>query len=522
MSPHTSYIEREAKLAADLHFTLPDLRKIVGGTTRLPEQDLYTTYFDTPDLRLWQRRLSLRYRVGEDDAGGTWTLKLPDESSERDLSLDRPELSWPRRPDQVPEAAMHIIGGLVRRATLGPIAELASTRRRLILREASGSPLGEIDDDIVTVKSGRRKGYTFRQIELEFGVDQIDTDPDLSVVKAILKELKKAGAHRDGSEKLTTALGLTRRHDLGAQRLKSKSTLGQVVQHSIASGLDRILAFEYQLRADPIDPPARAIHQTRVATRRLRSDLKTFKPLLDPVWLAHTTAELKWLGSLLGQIRDADIIAGRIQVGADAARPRERDGFEELQSRLAMQRRAMGIELSHALNDERYVSLLERLAAAAHRPPFFAPPSSHAKKRRGPRAGQRANAALPSLLGTQWRALQRQVHKAAKQPSDRELHRIRIRSKQLRYAAEAATPVMGPTARRIARRAEKLQTTLGHHHDAVTIEEWLRKEAPLGSMMASFAAGRLATDELRRQHEVREQWRPEWQRIKKRGVRSRR
>src|SRR6202041_205559 len=133
-------------------------------------------------------------------------------------------------------------------------------------------------------------GYTFRQIERELGVDQFDTDPDLGVVKAILKELKKAGAHRDGSEKLTTALGLKRRHGLGAQRLKSRSTLGQVVQHSIASGLDRILAFEYQLRADPIDPPTRAIHQTRVATRRLRSDLKTFKPLLDPVWLAPPPA----------------------------------------------------------------------------------------------------------------------------------------------------------------------------------------------------------------------------------------
>jgi CHAD domain-containing protein len=518
--PHTSYVEREAKLAADLRYTLPDLRKIVGGTTRLPEQDLHTTYFDTPDLRLWQRRLSLRYRVGEGDAGGTWTLKLPDESAESDLSLDRPELSWPGRPDQVPDAAMHIIGGVVRRATLGPIAELASTRRRLILREASGSPLGEIDDDTVTVTSGRRKGYTFRQIELEFGVDQVESDPDLRVVKAVLKELKKAGARRDRTEKLTTALGLKRRHDLGAKGLKSKSTVGQVVQHSIASGLDRILAFEYQLRADPIDPPARAIHQTRVATRRLRSDLKTFTLLLDPVWLAHTTTELKWLGSLLGQIRDADVIAGRIQAGADAARPRERGGFVELQARLATQRRAMSFELGQALSGERYLSLLERLAAAAHRPPYFAPPSGHAKKGQGPRAGQRAKDALPSILGTQWRALKRQVHQAAKPPSDRELHRIRIRSKQLRYAAEAATPVMGPAAGRIARRAERLQTTLGRHHDAVTIEEWLFQEAPLGSVAASFAAGRLTTDERRRQSEGREQWRPEWQRIKKLGVRS--
>jgi CHAD domain-containing protein len=516
---NTSYVEREVKLDADLRFTLPDLRKVVGGTTRLPEQDLSTTYFDTPDLRLWRRGFSLRYREGEEHDSGKWTLKLPDAAAQTGVSLDRPELSWLGQPDQIPTAAMRIIGGLVRRATLGPIVELASTRRRLLLRDASGNPVGEIDDDIVTVRSGRRKGFAFRQIELEFGVDQIETEPDLFVVKTILKKLRKAGAHPDGAEKLTTALGLGNRPGHGAKRLKGKSTVGQVVEHSIASGLDRILEFEYQLRADPTDPPARAIHQTRVATRRLRSDLKTFRLLLDPVWLRHTKAELKWLGTLLGRIRDADVMAHRIGVGDGGGRTWEGDGRSELQSRLAMQRRAASIELNQALNDERYVSLLERLDAAAHRPPFYAPPAQ-SKKHRLPRPTDPATKALPSLLHTQWEGLLRQVHKAATQPSDRELHQIRIRSKQLRYAAEAATPVMGRAARRNARRAEALQTILGQHHDAVAAEDWLRREAALGSTMASFAAGRLTTDELRRQRELRKQWQPVWRRLKKEARRS--
>jgi CHAD domain-containing protein len=485
----------------------------------LPAADLSTTYFDTPDLRLWNREISLRYREGEGDGGGKWTLKLPDET-QLGLSLDRPEYTWPGRPDQVPEAAIRIIGGLVRRATLNPIAELTSTRRRVLLHDASGSPLGEIDDDTVTVGSGRRKGFTFRQIELEFGVGQIATEPDQSVVKAILKELRRAGAHPDGAEKLTIALGLQHRNGHGAQRLKAKSTIGQVVQGSLANGLDRILEFEYLLRTDPTDPPARAVHQTRVATRRLRSDLKTFKPLLDPVWLAHTKAELKWLGSLLGRVRDADVLARRIQGGEDAGRPGETAGFVELQARLAMQRRTFSAELNQALNGERYMSLLERLAAAAQAPPFAPPPSGRSTKTRGIRASDLAKEALPSLLKTQWRALRHQVRKAAKPPSDPELHRIRIRSKQLRYAAEAATPVIGRAARRSARRAEELQTTLGHHHDAVAAEDWLAQEALTGSPMASFAAGRLTTEELRRQQELREQWRPMWQRLKKECVRS--
>ena len=93
MASKTEYLEREVKLKAALDFTLPDFGKIVGGgTIRLPEQALHTSYFDTADFRLWDRGLTLRHRRGDQGQGGTWTLKLPEKAD--GSTLDRTELSW--------------------------------------------------------------------------------------------------------------------------------------------------------------------------------------------------------------------------------------------------------------------------------------------------------------------------------------------------------------------------------------------------------------------------------------------
>jgi CHAD domain-containing protein len=87
---------------------------------------------------------------------------------------------------------------------------------------------------------------------------------------------------------------------------------------------------------------------------------------------------------------------------------------------------------------------------------------------------------------------------------------LRIASKQLRYAAEAAEPVIGKAARRTARRAKELQTVLGDHHDAVTAEEWLQGVALDGTGSAGFVAGQLACVAQRQQRQLRRAWRGEW------------
>jgi CHAD domain-containing protein len=102
------------------------------------------------------------------------------------------------------------------------------------------------------------------------------------------------------------------------------------------------------------------------------------------------------------------------------------------------------------------------------------------------------------------------VRSAGSSPSDAQLHRIRIRAKQLRYTAETATPVLGKAARRIATDAEALQSVLGDHHDSVAAEQWLRQQALTGSRGTVFSAGILVARERRRQEELRDRWSAVW------------
>lgn len=127
---------------------------------------------------------------------------------------------------------------------------------------------------------------------------------------------------------------------------------------------------------------------------------------------------------------------------------------------------------------------------------------------------------VAGLVGRRWRALRKRVRSAGRHPTDRQLHRIRIGAKQLRYAAEAAVPVVGKPARRLAAAAEDLQTVLGEQHDAVTAEAWFRERALEGPAAATLAAGRLTVVQQRRQLEYRGEWRTEWGRLDRKRVRG--
>jgi CHAD domain-containing protein len=477
-------LEREVKFEAPLGVGLPDLRDLVSRTERLPGQQLQTAYFDTPDGRLWDQGISLRHRTTRGDGAGTWTLKLP--AAAEGSTLNRTEVSWAGPRDEVPRDASAIVRGLVRQQTLQQLVELASTRQRLLLHDQAGHTLAEIDDDTVTVKGGPRDGLRFRQVELEVH------EADAKVVRKVTARLKGVGLSPETTPKLGRSMGFPPAPATG-HRLGPNSSLGDVVRAGLAQGLSRLLEHDWRLRAAVNDTAAEDIHQARVATRRLRSDLRTFDVVLDPVWVGHVRTDLKWLGSALGDVRDADVLAGQLE-GAP----------EEICTQLAGQRAEADKRISAVLADDRYLLLLDHLHAATNGPPFVLGKDDV-------RPDDKASKVLPSLVGARWDALRRQVRKAGHHPSDQRMHRIRIKSKQLRYAAEAATPVVGKAARRTAKAAEDLQTLLGQHHDAVTAESWLRARTEEGvSPAGAFEAGRMAAEQQRLQRKLRHQWRRTW------------
>src|SRR5580704_9384155 len=103
MVARTDSLEREVTFSADLDLKVPDLRETAPSIDRLPRQELRTTYFDTADLRLWERGITLRVRQGE-GSGSTWTLKT-DGGVGTSATLDRVERSWHGERDEIPAEA---------------------------------------------------------------------------------------------------------------------------------------------------------------------------------------------------------------------------------------------------------------------------------------------------------------------------------------------------------------------------------------------------------------------------------
>ena len=119
--------------------------------------------------------------------------------------------------------------------------------------------------------------------------------------------------------------------------------------------------------------------------------------------------------------------------------------------------------------------------------------------------------------------MRRQVRRAGSDPDPAQLHGIRIKAKQLRYAAEAAAPIIGRAARRTAKAAEQVQTVLGDHHDAVAAEQWLREQwaddsssgpSPAVAPAVAFEAGRLVGEARQRQRESQRTWKDAWAKLR--------
>ncbi len=367
MRPSTN-IEREVKLDVGLRFELPELNGIIPGlvATRLPDAKLQAIYVDTADLRLMRWGVTLRHRrdaFGGAGAESGWTVKLPMVAD--GVAVVRNELSWPGAFGPVPAEVASLVRAQARTARLVPVAKLLTERHRVELRDRAGRKLAEVDDDVVSVMDGRRLAARFRQVELEV----TDAAPAELLVE-VLRALTLVGAVAgDDRPKVVRAIGprASLGPDIVIPALDNHSTVATVVGAAIAAGVTRMIRHDPGVRLG--DDPEH-VHQARVGTRRLRSDLRTFWRLLDPDWARPLRDELGWLGAAYGEVRDTDVLLGRFRGPNRNLSTVDSKAAAALLRRLAAQREEARVHLLAALNSDRYLMLLENLAQAAADPPL--------------------------------------------------------------------------------------------------------------------------------------------------------
>ncbi len=502
-------IEREQKLAGWAGFELPELDHVLVGVLAvpLPEQHLEATYYDTPDLRLARNGISVRFRTGEGAsmakaAAGKWTVKLPEGPDA--TSLVRREIDVVAPARHVPGAVAALVRGHVRTASLVPVGMLATRRRRIELCAEDGGRLAEVADDEVSVLEGRRVALRFREIEVE-----VATGAPEALLSAVVARLLGAGAaEADQTPKIVRALGprALEPPDVRVSELDpERATLRDVVAAAVAGCFTRLLQHDPGIR---LGGDIEDVHQARVAARRLRSDLRTFRDLLDDGPAAPLRNELQWLGAELGYVRDGDVLLERLHAQAAVLPAIDANAAASLLRRLEAERNRAHTQLLSVLESDRYLALLDALAGATVDPPVTEAADALARK------------ALPGLVRGPWRHLQKAVETLGAHPEDEFLHDIRIRAKRARYAAEAAAPVLGKPARRFAKAVAGVQSVLGDLQDAVVAEDWLRAAGAKVPSAQALVAGELISVQREAMAASRRDWPQAWDEVAGKKLRS--
>ena len=466
--------EVDLKLAIGDTFVIPPLSE--GGDTAvasiedLPELELGSVYHDTVDLRLARSGVTLRYRIG-DPGGPCWSLKLPVPNGDRG---EQDELSFTGGPADIPAAARDLVSAWARRGHLAPAAALSTRRRRWLLAAADGSDLAELVQDDVSVLDGDRVVGRFRELELEprgAGLDEL---------RPIVVALQRAGAtYSEPVPKEVRALGprAAAAPDVVVPVPDPDGPAGEAVRYAMASGTRRLMEHDAPTRLGEVE----GVHQMRVATRRLRGDIGTFEPLIDEPWGSALVDELRWLGDLLGAVRDRDV-----QLASLASDDADLQGeLMQLRTAIAMARETARAELMEALEGSRYLDLLERMVQAA-RDPLLTPV-----------AGQPASQVVPDLLTGRANRTRGRLTDVLPDSPDRTYHQARIGAKNLRYAAEAIGPFVARSSksvRNLAAAATEVQDVLGAHQDALIMQHQVQETMRVHRKDAAFAfaAGRYA------------------------------
>ncbi|PZS00377.1 MAG: CHAD domain containing protein [Candidatus Nephthysia bennettiae] len=490
-----SWPELGVKLAVGAGFRLPDLSGLADGVVPGPQREGRTesVHYDTPDLRLARWGLSLRHRRGEG-----WTLGFPP-NAHQPLARHRTQRfeGSPRTP---PAAALSLLRAYLRGAEVRPAASLSILRRQVLLTGPEGQELAEVIDDEVSVLEGRRVASRFREVEIEV------REGGEVLLPSLLARLQEAGAFpADGVPAHLRALGPAAQEppELTGVALPPSPTGTDLVRSAISSGVASILKHDIGIRlgGDPED-----VHQARVATRRLRSNLRTFQPLLQEEWATGLRDELGWLADQLGSVRDAEVLRDRLREEAKGLLEADARPSDGLLRRLDEDVERARERLLTTLDEQRYVDLLNRLVEAAAQPAVTED------------AALPAGEVLPPQVRKPWRKLRSAARALRPDSPDEELHHTRILAKRARYAAEAAAPAVGSEAERFAKVAAGLQTVLGEHQDAVIAQGWLRANA--GGGRRAFVAGQLFGREADRAAASRADWPRAWKRLNQKKLRA--
>lgn len=248
---------------------------------------------------------------------------------------------------------------------------------------------------------------------------------------------------------------------------------------------------DFSVNAQALKSPDRveAVHQGRIALRRLRAALQLFKPIVYDKDFQRIDDELKWISHIFGEARDLDVFQD--SAFDPAAKSGDIPGAAELAKCTGAKRDRAHDSVNAAVASPRLRLLLVDLMAWTEGGDWRRDQGG-TQEPIGPFARRR--------LKKQLRKFTKRARGLAElDPAER--HKVRIKAKKLRYMAgffkNAPQLVAGrKTLRRLLGRLERMQNCLGELHDEQAMAEFLVEEIrnlpPDADPLIGYAAGRLS------------------------------
>lgn len=238
-------------------------------------------------------------------------------------------------------------------------------------------------------------------------------------------------------------------------------TTGHLIADHVASVVHKRLTRltqckDFQAAKDPVE----ALHDLRVASRRLRAFVDVFEPLLDPDIRRRTKGPLRSITRAVRSLRDWDVQTGLLNARLSRATLEiEKIALEDLLA-AAMVKRKREVQLAQKrlrkvdFDNVHFAVCATLGATVTHLPPP------------GSATVQLACDLLDPFL----------QEISADRPHDdglehaERLHGLRIRLKKLRYTLELLEPALGKPFEKLYEQVEQLQELLGKHHDLVVLD----------------------------------------------------
>ncbi|MDH4300791.1 MAG: CHAD domain-containing protein, partial [Nitrospira sp.] len=348
-------------------------------------------------------------------------------------------------------------------------------------------------DRVSVIKNGRNI-QQFHELEIE------QRQGDETALRSLEQQMREAGASdHDGRPKFYRALSLPA--PTPAPQPDSNAPVVEHVKWALAQHVKWLLAHDPGTR---LGTESESLHQMRVATRRLRAVLRTARPILLSAWVTSLDQELDWLSEMLGTARDLDVQIAYFTEESSGLDARDRKLLAAFISHLRSQRDAVQQMVLSELSGARYLELIKRLQQAAHDPAVVESPLT-----------------VDQLAKRLFKKLRKAIKGLRASPSDVALHKIRIKTKRARYAAELARASAGKPAVRFIKAARAIQDLLGIHQDALQAERHVRQFLKYSTNVRSgFVAGRMVERQRQRCQDVRKGMKSLFKTLLKRGKRA--